>query len=432
MILFPTEAQVYLRRIAYIPVSDKWRDYIVENSTVVHSPLHCIRFHKTSLLLEKIKKPVMQLHVTTRGKRSKAGTFTRPIYVATFDALWHFKDSSDRETKRTTGESVVKQVSIVKQELMAARASMHESVPEAAPRQEAMAVRSLESPMNQATTKTQKATWWKTVYFIFWLKCRLRTHTYVTFHSSSLEYLFNPALSALVEYKWNTIGFVYWAFRFSFHCLFYGLVIAAALLQIYHENVRRTQLAGVSVAIIVLGSAFLWLELVQAIRNFKRYRLDWYNIFDIVTYTLPMVAAYVILADVRDDSAKALINVAFANSDDGFSLIESRMHYIELAENLSYHIPGFRQTHDWFPKEIYYCATAREIQMYEETLREAGGEAKGSVENDPAMQVLREQVQDLKHQLVSQQEREKRRFQELKDLLLGRAENHKAGAVSGQ
>ncbi|KAF9937587.1 hypothetical protein BGZ67_001098, partial [Mortierella alpina] len=385
--------QVYLRRIAYIPVSDRLRDYIVENSTIVYSPWQWIWFRKTSLRLERIKKPVMQLHVTTGGRRNKADTFTRPIYVAAFDALWHFKDSGESEAKRITGASVVKQVSIVKpwstitpssiikrwlaivigptmkQDPMTAQESTHESVPEAASTQEATAARGSNGLMNQGAMPTQRTTWWKTLFHMIWFKFHLRTPTYVTCHDFSVEFRNNPAIAALVEYKWNTIAYAYWA--------------------------------GVAVAIIAVGSVFMWLELVQAFKNFRRY-------------------------------TGALINVAFANSDDGFSLIESRLHYIELAENLSYHIPGFRQTYNWFPREIYYSATAREIQIHEETIKAAEGEAKDSLENDPAIQELREQVQDLKHQLVSQQEREERRFEELKGLLLGRAENHKAGTESEQ
>lgn len=51
------------------------------------------------------------------------------------------------------------------------------------------------------------------------------------------------------------------------------------------------------------------------------------------------------------------------------------MHYIELAENLSYHIPGFRQTHDWFPKTIYFCAAALEVENYRD------GELKNQLQN---------------------------------------------------
>ncbi|KAF8925459.1 hypothetical protein BGZ58_000784, partial [Dissophora ornata] len=62
----------------------------------------------------------------------------------------------------------------------------------------------------------------------------------------------------------------------------------------------------------------------------------------------------------------ALINVAFTKGDDGWRLvwIESRLRYIESAENMSYHIPGFRQTHNYFPREIYFSATPEQVYAY--------------------------------------------------------------------
>ncbi|KAI7826000.1 hypothetical protein BC939DRAFT_447481 [Gamsiella multidivaricata] len=33
---------------------------------------------------------------------------------------------------------------------------------------------------------------------------------------------------------------------------------------------------------------------------------------------------------------------------------------------MSYHTPGFRQTHNWFPKEIYFTATTKEVRAYHE------------------------------------------------------------------
>lgn len=58
--------------------------------------------------------------------------------------------------------------------------------------------------------------------------------------------------------------------------------------------------------------------------------------------------------------------MAFAKGDDGWRLawIEARLRYIESAENLSYHIPGFRQTFDCFPKLIYFTATAKDVSAY--------------------------------------------------------------------
>ncbi|KAF9187680.1 hypothetical protein BGZ51_001175 [Haplosporangium sp. Z 767] len=62
----------------------------------------------------------------------------------------------------------------------------------------------------------------------------------------------------------------------------------------------------------------------------------------------------------------ALINVAFTVGDETWKLvwIENRLSYAESAENMSYHIPGFRRNHNWFPKEIYYSATIQQVDKY--------------------------------------------------------------------
>jgi len=67
----------------------------------------------------------------------------------------------------------------------------------------------------------------------------------------------------------------------------------------------------------------------------------------------------------------ALINVAFNKGDDGWRLvwIESRLRYIEAAENMSYHIPGFRRTYDYFPDEIYFSVTHKQVQEINRKLR---------------------------------------------------------------
>ncbi|KAF9347936.1 hypothetical protein BGX26_000636, partial [Mortierella sp. AD094] len=45
------------------------------------------------------------------------------------------------------------------------------------------------------------------------------------------------------------------------------------------------------------------------------------------------------------------------------------------AENMSYHIPGFRQTHNWFPKEIYFTATLQQVRAYREKYSKDKNEA---------------------------------------------------------
>ncbi|KAF9272478.1 hypothetical protein BGZ68_002376, partial [Mortierella alpina] len=349
------------------------------------------------------------------------------------------------------------------------------------------------------TARPNGTTWWKTLYHMFILKLQFRSHTYVECHDFTLEFFDNPAIAALVAYKWNTIGFMYWLIRFVFQCIFYFLVTVAALMQVYYKGTEKIHLAGVFVAIIVFGVTFLWLELLQATKNWNRYA-SIYNILDMVAYTVPVAASidqlvilikgdvtgntrilsfsvlavfihalfelrinksvckYVtiiqetvieirvffiifagglfaftvatlhllrgcpVLGECEAPTTKlsphflgalsatyffmggryepvskefesedwgfhlmmavyffftvivmlnvliALINVAFTKGDDSWRLvwIESRLHYIESAENMSYHIPGFRQSHNWFPKEIYYSATLQKVRAYRE------------------------------------------------------------------
>ncbi|KAF9952386.1 hypothetical protein BGZ70_000617 [Mortierella alpina] len=445
--LFPEEALECLGKIAYIRV--RRREYILENHVVAHSPRLRLQLWKSPChSLDQIKDPVMQLHVTTEPPRIRVDTFTRPIFMASFDALWQYKDID--ETKKDVLE-------------------------------EAML--------------TRQTTWWKTLYHIIRLKFHLKTHTYVECHEFSLEYFDNPAIAALVAYKWNTIGYAYWASRFFFQCIFYVLVVAATLMQVYHEHVERSQLEGVFIAIVVVAAVFLWLELLQAVKNFGRYSGTLYNFLDIAAYTLSIASSVDMLVILsNDDSAAntrslsftlfelriyksvckyvtiiresvaeirafffifagglvaftianlhllracptpgaceepetnfakhflgalsatyffmggrydpvedefgsqdwgfhlmmmgyffftvivmlnvliALINVAFTKGDDGWRLawIESRLRYIEAAENLSYHIPGFRQSHNCFPKEIYFTATSQKVRAYHKKYR---------------------------------------------------------------
>ncbi|KAF9286162.1 hypothetical protein BGZ68_003153 [Mortierella alpina] len=436
VVLFPDEARVYLRKIAYIPVSDKWRDYVVENSIVARPPWHFLRFRttrqeikdrvmqlhvaterprvgaswrdyilektvafslwqydhfgKAMLSLDKIKDLVLQLKKATERPRTKRDTFTRLLFIAAFDALWHYEDIG--EYKESPSDAKVKQTlttsqgSTAKYEVLEKKVSDMElkakkklgAVMGQGPTIEHGVTTKREGSIDQRATITQKTTWWKTLWHIFLYKLQLDPHSYVTCHAYSLDFFDNPAIAALVEYKWNTIGFAYWAYRFFFQCMFYLLVLAAALLQVYHENV---------------GRAHMILFELRVLSSVSKY----------VTFIRQSVVEIRVFFFIF---AGALINTAFMKSDATWRLIESRLHYIELAENLTYHIPGFRQTYNWFPKEIYFYATAQEIEEYRE-------------------EALKTEVQNLKVQLSSQQQHAEQQFKEMKELLLSLSERSK-------
>ncbi|KAF9957362.1 hypothetical protein BGZ70_009536 [Mortierella alpina] len=63
----------------------------------------------------------------------------------------------------------------------------------------------------------------------------------------------------------------------------------------------------------------------------------------------------------------ALMNVAFSAGDDKGPLVwlENRLRSVEGAENMSYSAPGLRQRFDWFPQYIYYTASPRQVQAFE-------------------------------------------------------------------
>ncbi|KAI8599249.1 hypothetical protein EDD21DRAFT_165045 [Dissophora ornata] len=447
-----SSAEVFERlgRIAYVPAMHQ--SYVLSHSTIARPPQFRLQFWKSSEEpLYKMDDPILQLDGTVQGSDPDNVKFTKPIFVASFDALWYYKD--DKTLKGPDSD-----------------------------------------PLVEATT-VHTTTWWKTLYHMIRLKCRLRIHSYVETYDFSIEFYDNPAIAALVAYKWNTIGFWYWSVRFFSQCCFYALVIIASIMQVYYPQPSR--LLGLFVAIIVMAAIFIWLELLQAVRSFGRYTNSGYNFLDILAFSLPMAASidqivvisqgdthgntrllsfsvlavflhmlfelrisrsvckyvtiiqgavyeirvfFIIFAGgilafaiatlhllrscpyegcdpptsgfssnfigalfdtyffmggiwdpVSDDFVNnefgfqlmmalfffftvilmlnvliALINVAFADGDGGWRLvwIESRLRYIESAENMSYHIPGFRQTYNYFPREIYFSATAKQVHEH--------------------------------------------------------------------
>lgn len=98
--------------------------------------------------------------------------------------------------------------------------------------------------------------------FLFTLLVSL---SYIIIHSSD----FNIYSIFLIWVYRNKIGYKYWLMRFIFQCLFYILVLVTVFLQVYNDQGNR--MAGLFVAIIALACIFLWLELIQLIRDKKSY-----------------------------------------------------------------------------------------------------------------------------------------------------------------
>ncbi|KAF9578285.1 hypothetical protein BGW38_006004, partial [Lunasporangiospora selenospora] len=103
----------------------------------------------------------------------------------------------------------------------------------------------------------------------------------------------------------------------------------------------------------------------------------------------------------------ALINNAFIKADDSWEQVwlENKLRYVEIAENMSYHIPGFRETFNWFPKEIYYTATPYQVKQYRQRVARIDEEfifkddsTNQSTEQSPTMANIKELEEKLTDQ----------------------------------
>ncbi|KAG0007492.1 hypothetical protein BGZ80_004599 [Entomortierella chlamydospora] len=448
---FPDEALERLGRIAFVEAPQ--RAYIIDNHIIVHPPTLRLRFWKSiKKPLCKTKDPILQLHFSSSTPDESNYRFPLPVFMASFDALWH--NMKEKPAGCYSNPN-------------------------------------LEMPGSKRTSR------WRMIYSAVQLKGRLWTKPHVECHNFNLESFDNPAIAALVAYKWNTIGFSYWLFRFLCQCCYYVLVIVAAISQVYLVNPKN--LIGVFGAIVVMAAVFVWLEIVQAMQQgWKKYTRSYYNGLDLIVFFVPMAASidqiivilqndpngnsrllsfsivivffhmlfelrviesvckyvtiiqqavlkikvffvifaggilafaagilhllhacpvgdcdrsngppfptnflgalfstYFFLGGIYDpvsdqfDSEDwafhlmmvmflfftvilmlnvliSLMNTAFDKIEDIWRLawIQSRLRFIESAENMSYDIPGFRQQNNWFPEEIYFTATEQKVEAY--------------------------------------------------------------------
>ncbi|KAG0046575.1 hypothetical protein BGZ83_008256 [Gryganskiella cystojenkinii] len=379
--LCPDIALNIYRRAAFIPTRN--RTLIIDNHRVILAPSlrrffsenaplsHSVGAIADPLPLTEYVDPILQFQMSTAKHSSLHDRFTHQIFEASFTMLWNQQ-----------GEA-------------------------ASPR---------------GTNIPQKTSWLKTFLYLTMNWWRVRKYIYV--YDYDLEYFDNPAVEALVEYKWNTMGFTLWLARFSVQCVYYLLIIVSAFLQVYYD--QPSDLFGLFIVISLMAVIFLWFEFLQCIKSWPRYISSPYNVLDLAVYTLPLVASVLQMEDIRKNSVDghsrvisfsiiliffhlggrydsvsdvfgseewafhimmmiyffftvilminfliALVNTAFSKGDESWRLVllENRLRYVEDAENMSFHIPGFRQTYDWFPRLIYYTAPASRVKDYRDKFR---------------------------------------------------------------
>lgn len=147
-----------LQRLAYIPV--KSRSFILDHHSIAYQPELRLRpkfwWHLQGRSLHECKDPVLQL-TTIKHTNSINDNFTRSLFVTSFDLLWRKKDGSP-----------VSSSTVLAREMRAQKS----------------------------------ASWLYNLVFQVWQKLKLNGNAKVECHPFSLQAFDNPAIAALIRYKW--------------------------------------------------------------------------------------------------------------------------------------------------------------------------------------------------------------------------------------
>ncbi|OAQ28563.1 hypothetical protein K457DRAFT_20118 [Linnemannia elongata AG-77] len=113
---------------------------------------------------------------------------------------------------------------------------------------------------------------------------------------SDLEAFDNPAIFALMTYKWTRFTSYFWCIRQLFQVSYEFLVLGVTFIQLYGDEDQREGLLGGYIAILVLGYMLLHLEFQQMRGGVRRYFSSPYNWVDLSAYAIPMVSSCVLIA----------------------------------------------------------------------------------------------------------------------------------------
>ncbi|KAF9140294.1 hypothetical protein BGX30_006738 [Mortierella sp. GBA39] len=251
--LYSEMAQTIYREVAFFPTQG--RDFIVANHILINPSTFRWKFWQPYPWgLHQYRDQVLQFN-THKIPNPPKGNFTRDIFQASFDLLWYKAEDAGSQDSSDGSQG--------------------------------------------ATIAKTLFSWPHAIWMMVLRKCKLRHNTTIECYPFELEALDNPALMALVEYKWNTIGFKYWFIRFLGQMCFYLMVLTAIFFQIEvepnlaEENNGRIDLGleSLFVAIIVVAFIFLWLELVQLLKDKRAYIQSVYNWVDLLVFLLPLAGA---------------------------------------------------------------------------------------------------------------------------------------------
>ncbi|KAF9583850.1 hypothetical protein BGW38_008333 [Lunasporangiospora selenospora] len=213
---YPDIALQVARGFAYVPYADP--NEVLTNATIVHPPSFRRLFCRDKRPIHKCRNPILQM------KHQKAPSQAHPlfkedIFVAPVSLLWD----------------------------------------------------------SEMPPPSEQLAWYKIIYQLVELNVTPVTRVKIRLRRYDNEILDNPAIEALIRYKWNSFAYLIWLGRFAIHIAYYALIMLAASLQIYFKNPYL--LVVVFCGIICLGNYFIWLIITQIIGEkcheiFERDRLQ--------------------------------------------------------------------------------------------------------------------------------------------------------------
>ncbi|KAF9188590.1 hypothetical protein BGZ50_001243 [Haplosporangium sp. Z 11] len=309
MVVFHPETAIdVMRRSAFIPVKD--RAFTVNNSLVAHPPRFWIpmatgfKLGITDKVMRRQRTPIYeapnsvfqlkaQLPKICARKFSEHidvasetvvdplnETFKRHVFVAPFALLWHVRERSARliSMKREQDLSMREQTSLSR-----------------------MLSGLVIDKLNPWSRQTIRANF------------------------TELEFFDNPVVEALLEYKWNSFAYLPWAVRFISQLVYYALVMTVTLLQVYPKTMMISSLEGPLMAIIVMGSMFLYLELQQFLADHWKYMRSPYNLVDLGVFLMPVIGSVQLLINIPRDANTTVLGNSRVMS---FSIIIIYIHLL--------------------------------------------------------------------------------------------------------
>ncbi|KAG0228107.1 hypothetical protein BGX31_006717 [Mortierella sp. GBA43] len=272
-----------LQKLAFIPA--RKQSFVIDRAIIPRSAGLSPR------PIYDCRNPVLHLDRTSLSTEHvpQNDNFTRDLFVASFEMLWHVSVEQSDPPSRIPPRLPKLILECIKQ--TQAKISMHRRSLEYIVLYIAMGL-----PDNMTVG-------------MFFSAMRLfygATST-VKYHDFALESLDNPAIAALIEYKWNTFGFIYWFSRFLLQCIYYILVLVAVFVQVYSE--QQEQLLGVFIAITVMACYFLILESV-------------YNWMDIIVFSLPSAGSVCQILNITIEGAD------YNTSTLSFSVLFIFLHFL--------------------------------------------------------------------------------------------------------